>query len=405
MSRFVLILLLALPAFGQTALTLDGAVARAMATHPLMEATRHRITASEAGRKQAGLSPNPTFSFQTENIRAWGNPGIQYWTDTDTFALLTNTFETKGKRKRRVEVASFEVQRTELERELLGKRIASRVKRAYWAAAGAQRIHQLLLETAKNFLLIVEYHEIRVREGAMAEADLLRIRLENERLRLAATTAFLEAERARIALFSEMGQASIPDDVQLDSLESPAPERIVVEEATALAQRAEMKLARLAIEQGRAELSLTRANARPDVDGIFGYKRAAGFNTLVAGVEVDLPFRNRNQGNIEAVTAAIDAARSELASTTAVVRAEVAAARKDYQIRGEQIRESLIPMLEQANESSKIAQAAYREGGWELLRLLDAERLRIDTETLYYRALTDYRQRIAALEAAPWVTP
>ena len=405
MLRLALIALFAVSASGQVNLSLGEAVSRALATHPLMQAGGHRITASEASRRQAGLSPNPTFSFQQENIRSWSNQEIPYWTATDTFAVLTHTFETKGKRKRRVEAASFGVQRAELERELLAKRIAARVKRAYWATAGAQRIHQLLLETAKNFLLIVEYHEVRVREGAMAEADLLRIRLENERLTLAATSAFLEAERARIALFREMGQASIPDSVQLDALESPPDQSIPADEATAFAERTEMKLARLAMERGRAELSLARANASPNVDGIFGYKRAAGFNSLVAGVEVDLPFRNRNQGTIAAVTAAIEAARSELASATAVVRAELAVAGKDYRIRGEQIRESLIPMLEQANESSQIAQAAYREGGWELLRLLDAERLRIETETLYYRALAQYRQSVAELEAAIGLMP
>ncbi|MCP5119284.1 MAG: TolC family protein, partial [bacterium] len=263
---------------------MEDAVSRALASHPLIKAGEHRITASEAAGRQAGLSPNPTFTFQQENIRSWANQDIPYWTATDTFAVLTHTFETKGKRKRRVESASFEVQRAELERELLGKRIASRVKRAYWATAGAQRIHQLLLETAKNFLLIVEYHEVRVREGAMAEADLLRIRLENERLNLAATTAFLEVERARIALFREMGQADIPDEIQLDQLDPPSPGSVDADEATALTERTEMKLGRLAMELGRAELSLARANARPDVDGIFGYKRGAGFNSLVAGV-------------------------------------------------------------------------------------------------------------------------
>jgi outer membrane protein TolC len=61
--------------------------------------------------------------------------------------------------------------------------------------------------------------------------------------------------------------------------------------------------------------------------------------------------------------------------------------------------------MKQAAESARISRAAYREGGWDLLRLLDAERLRIETQSLYYQALAEYRQSIAELETAMGVEP
>jgi outer membrane protein TolC len=57
-------------------------------------------------------------------------------------------------------------------------------------------------------------------------------------------------------------------------------------------------------------------------------------------------------------------------------------------------------MRTKADEAARIAEAAYREGGADLLRLLDAQRLRIETQLMYFRALTEFRQSIAALEAA-----
>ncbi|MCW5980034.1 MAG: TolC family protein [Bryobacteraceae bacterium] len=404
MKRYLLSLVV-VTASAQTTLTLKDALAAAVAAHPLIQASEGRMAVSEGFRRQADLKPNPVFNFQAENIRFSGNPPFQYWTQTDTFALLSQTFETGGKRSRRVELAETGVRRAELERELLRKQIADRVKRAYWAAAGRQRIHELLIESASNFLRTVEFHEIRVTEGAMAEADLLRVRLESERLKLAANGALLEADRARIALFREMGQTGVPDAVRYDSLEigdAPTP---AADLATALGQRTEMKLARAAIAQAEANVLLQRAVASPDVAGILGYKRNAGLDTLVAGFQVGLPVRNRNEGNILAASAEVTALRSELASAAAVVQAEVAAARRDYEVRLRQIGESLRPMLDQAAESAAIAQAAYREGGWDLLRLLDAERLRIETESLYFQALAEYRQSIAALETAMGVAP
>ncbi|HFB99118.1 MAG TPA: TolC family protein, partial [Bryobacterales bacterium] len=205
----------ALSAPGQALLTVEEAVARAIAGHPLLTAGERQIAVSEGLRRQAGLAPNPSFTFQHENVRT-APEGIPYWTFSDTFAYVEQRFETAGKRRRRVESASVGVERAALEKELLAKQLAGRVKQAYWAAAGARRIYELLLEAARNFLLIVEYHEVRVREGAMAEADLLRIRLESERLNLAAKAAFLESERARISLFREMGVADIPAAVRFE---------------------------------------------------------------------------------------------------------------------------------------------------------------------------------------------
>ena len=405
MRLYLLLVAIAGVSAAQTALTAKDAVSKALAVHPLVAASEQRVAASVGLRRQAGLAPNPVFSFQTENVRFSGSPPFQYWNATDTFGLLSQTFETAGKRDRRVETAAAGVHRAELERELLRRQIAARVKQAYWAAAGGQRIHELLLETAKSFLLTVEYHEIRVREGAMAEADLLRVRLESERIALAASAALLEAERARIALFREMGQAAIPPAVRYEPVELDQLAPLPADAELALAQRTEIKLARAALELAQANHRLQLAYGRPDIAGLAGFKRTEGLNTLVAGLQIDLPFRNRNQGNIAAAGAEIHAARAELASAEAVVRAEVDAAAKDYAIRSRQLSESLRPMMDHAADSAQIAQAADREGGWDLLRLLDSERLRLETELLYYRALAELRQSVAAQETAMGMEP
>jgi outer membrane protein TolC len=64
------------------------------------------------------------------------------------------------------------------------------------------------------------------------------------------------------------------------------------------------------------------------------------------------------------------------------------------------ITETFPSLLAKASEGSRIAEAAYREGGLDLLRLLDAERARIDTEASYYRALLDYHLAAVELKAA-----
>lgn len=397
------ILAIAAACFGQP-LSIRQAVDKALSSHPLLEVELQRISAAEGLRLQASLRPNPLFIFQVEGLRAHGNPGFRFGHDADTFGYLQQPIETGGKRGRRVDLAKQNLRLAELEKELVTRQIANRVRLAYWTASGAQRIRDLLIENSNNFEKIVEYHRIRVREGAMAEVDLIRVQIEAERLELSANTAALEAERARIRLFESMGQSSFPP-VQLSEPLDSANKAPAYELMEAVMRRAEVRIAQQDVEQARANERLQSATATPDVQALLGYKRSAGFNTLITGVHVDLPFWSRNQGNIAEARAKVRAAEFALASTKAQVQAEIVAAQADYDIRRRQVSQYLEPLRERARESSRIALAAYQEGGADLLRLLDAERVRIDAEMLYFQTLAEFQQSAVSLEDALGVMP
>jgi outer membrane protein TolC len=121
---------------------------------------------------------------------------------------------------------------------------------------------------------------------------------------------------------------------------------------------------------------------------------------MIGGLQFDLAFRNRNQGAVAQATAETRAAESGLAAAAALVRAEVQAARADYELRRDQLSTLLKPLLDQAGETYRIAEAAYREGGTDLLRLLDAQRVRIEAQMAYTRALAELRQSQVALRTA-----
>lgn len=404
MNRLLVILLCALPLGAQETLTLEAAVERALASHPLLAEGRQRVESARGQLRQAPLTFNPKLILQAENYRNWGTRPILPGRESDDFAYLQQTFETAGKRGKRVELASRGLRAAELELEVLRRNVARDVSLAYWAALGAQKVHELLLESVGNFRKIVEYHEIRVREGAMAENDLLRVRLELGRIELAANSAALDAARARIELFRAMGQTAFPEVRLGEPLETAAAAPPLAEEE-ALERRPEARLARERLEQARANLVLQRANATPNFDVLFGFKRSMGENTLIAGLQWDLPVLNRNQGNVQSAAAEIKAAEANLAATEAIIRAEVKAAAAEYETRRAQIRDLVGRLRQEAAETSKIAQAAYRLGGADLLRLLDAERLRIEIELVHYRAWMEYRQSMEVLAYALGVKP
>jgi cobalt-zinc-cadmium efflux system outer membrane protein len=370
-----------------------------MRSHLQIDAAQARVAAADALRLQAGLRPNPRLFLQSENSRFWGSPGFVYSRDADSFAYASQVLETGGKRQKREQFQGQAVHRTQLERDLTGYRILYRVHLAYWTALGAARNFAILRETLSNFGRIVQYHRDRVREGAMAEADLLRVQLEYERLGLSLQTAEYEAVRTRTHLYHEMGVADAGPVVLAERLEA-LQEVPGVGLESAIQDRIDLRLARQLKTQAEANVDLQRANAKPDPELLAGYKRSNGFDTLIAGLQINLPIRNRNQGQIASAVAEVRAADSGMRAASIAAETEISAARTTYEARLRMIQEIFPPLLARASEGSRIAQAAYREGGLDLLRLLDAERARIDAEASYYRALLDYQLAAVDLKAA-----
>jgi outer membrane protein TolC len=383
----------------QTQLTLADAVSQGLAGNPALAVAAARENAAEGLRRQAGLSPNPRLVVQLENTRLWESPSFSYPRDTQNYAFVSQTLETGGKRDRRVELAAKNVRGSELVTQLQRRQIASRVATAYWIAAGAARVRDLLQQESTAFERLVEFNSVRVSEGAAPEVDLLRIEVERDRLISLVRTAEQEADRTRIILFREMGKLEFPAIDFTDSLEELHPTEPLTL-AQVLGRRIEMLLAREAVEQAQANLRLQQANAKTDPDIQLGYERIGGFDTIYAAAQIPLPIRNRNQGQIEAARAEARASESSVVATEAAIRSELEIATTDFALRRKLVNETLRPMRDRAAEVYRIADGAYRETGSDILRLIDAERTRIEAEITYTRGLAELEQSAVALETA-----
>ena len=394
-TRSLLLIPLLLAGLGNAAraLTFQQAIEEGLRSHQLLDAAGARINSAEGARLQASRKPNPRLFLQSENSRAWGRPGFVYPRDADSFLYLSQVVETGHKRTLRTEAAQTNIQRAEADRAALRWQIAGRIAAAYWAAAGAAQYREAFRESLRNFDLTVQYHRDRVREGAMAEVDLLRMELESERLRAAFRVAEQDAVSARIRLFREMGQDDRPAESFPDNLENiptvTAPENWA-------ASRPDLAALDEATRQAAAQIRVQQSLARPDPEILGGYKRSNGFDTVIAGVQINLPVRNRNEGNIAAATADRAAADATRRAAAKAALAEVEAARAVYNARRELVTATLPAVRARAREIARISAAAYREGGADLLRLLDAERGRIDADLQYVKALMEFQ--IAAVE-------
>lgn len=395
--------LLAVPCGAQTRLGLQDAVERALQSRPSLKAEAERIAIAEGVKQQAGALPNPEIQFQNENLR----PGQDYSTDVDTLAYVVQPLDILGKRGRRVDAAQQSVVRTQAEYDQARWQTIRDVKLAYWEARGAQEARDLLGDTVKTFAQIIQYHDAQLSVGAIAEQDVLRIRLEGERLQITASIAALRASRAQVALLRAMGQTDFANVLLTEPIDggmaAPAP----VEQV--LAQRPDMNVARAAIAEAEARSRLQAALARPDLIVTYGYKRTqlpgtvAGVNTAIAALTVRVPLFDRNQGNRAAAAAEERRQAQLLAATQAGALADYRTAAQEYDLRRAEVTGTLQPLREHATNIASISQAAYTQGGGDLLRLLDAQRARVDAELAWVQGMVEYQESIVNLEAAEGV--
>jgi outer membrane protein TolC len=390
--------------YAQQALSLRDAVDRALTSRASLKAEAERVGVAEGMRQQAAALPNPEFQFQNENLR----PGQTYSRDVDTLAYVVQPLDVLGKRGRRVDAAEQTVARTEAEYELAKLRTVRDVKLAYWRARGAQQSRDLLRSTVANFQQIVDYNTARLRVGTIAEQDVLRVQLEGERLAITANLASLRASRAEADLLKEIGDSSVTAVALSEALDATG-EIAPASVDEVLAQRPEMKIARASVDEARARARLQDALARPDLTLTYGYKRtqlpdtAAAANTAIAAFAVKVPLFDRNAGNRAAATAETRRQEALLDAARLDVLADFRAAAQDYAQRRADVVATLQPMREHAANIASIAQAVYVQTGGDLLRLLDAQRSRLDAELAWVEGMVDYQQSAVYLEAAEGV--
>ncbi|WP_260705099.1 TolC family protein [Edaphobacter flagellatus] len=382
-------------------LSLHDAIAAALNQRPELRAATQNEEASVQLRRQAGIIPNPRLFYQSENLR----PGVDFTQGVDTYAYATEVLEVSGRRGARIAAANSSVNHAQLILEQQKRSIELRVAQTYWDALRLQYIRTLAEQSVGYYREILDYHQKRFNEGKVAAVDLLRVRLEEARAEGSADSSRLAEAQAKQRLAREMGLPAAGNWKLSESFDALNLPKDPLTPDNPQAERVEVKLARQAIDSARANLMTQRAQGRPDVDALFGYKRTAGFDTMIAGFQLNLPIFDRNQGATAAARFDVAANQSTLVAVQQQSASDLTLARMSYDTWRQQITERYRPLLDQAIDIANISRAAYREGGTDLLRLLDAERLRVDTQTAWVEALGNYHQSVLSLEYAEGLEP
>ena len=405
-SKFVCsLLLIALsatagwPQDSAQALTLQRVVDTYIAENLELQAAQYRLERTRADQIAARLRLNPGLTVTADNLKISG-PTPPFNGVYEIGASYSETIELGGKRKLRQNVADLAVSAAEAQFADTMRRGIAAVKRLYFDALLARYNVDIAIENRQTFEQLVQFNVARFQQGAIAESEVIKVRLERIKFDTAIKQAELIQRQATIRLLERLGESGFTKDIvgQMDFRQFNADPSSLKE--TALAERPDIQAAERELAAANERLVLEQARAKPDVTPFVGYKRLAQDNTILFGVSVPLKTRDKNQAGIARALADQKAAQSQLQLIRNRAVAEVESAYAAFETARDQVQTLRNELLNEADESRSIALAAYQEGATQLLPLLDAQRTRSEVRQQYFRTLFDYQTSLIDLELA-----
>jgi outer membrane protein, heavy metal efflux system len=378
-----------------TRLTLDEAVAAAIASNPTLRAKTVEVSSVRANEITAGLIPNPQASYTATQLGSRNQ-------DQQHTVTVGQTIETGGKRRRRVESAQAATAVTTQELFDVRRQVVLQVKRAFTDALVARATLALAEDNLKSLDEVERIQRFRAERGDISELELLRLQVQRFAFERDAADARLASEAARIALRAAISPAAVDERVEivgdLDFRDVPADLEPLRQRA--LEARPDLRAAAAAYAKAQADVRLARANAWWDVTPQALYERIGPDNTFGFGVSIPLRIFDRNQGEIARTLAEVDRSASLRQAVAAQVLADVDTAYAGLVIQRERVvllRDTYLPKALQARRTVEFA---YRRGGVSLLDFLDAQRTYRETGVEHIRALGNFAAALYQLEAA-----
>jgi cobalt-zinc-cadmium efflux system outer membrane protein len=361
---------------GPVELGLREALEMALSQNKELAASGFRLVEQEGLIRQAGVRRNPELAVDLENM---GGQGFFEGFDHAESTLTLGWAIEPGLRSRRVGVARARSARARLDVHVLQIDVAAETAQRFLSCLQSQA-HLVTTEEAVALAeRMVGAVERRVQAGRAANAELSRARAALATERLAQEDVSHERSVAYHRLAAQWGETR-PSFSRVDGNLLDLPSVVSFEELLGRLDR-NPELARLVSDEriADARLRLEKARRWPTLTPSFGVRHLGTTNdwALVAGLKVELPLFDRNQGQVAASSAALERTRADAGALRVRTRTRLFEIYEELQHsvhRAEILRDEVIPRFE---ESLVDTQRAYEKGRYPYyeLRAVQAELL------------------------------
>jgi outer membrane protein, heavy metal efflux system len=390
---------------GAVTITLDDAIQMALRHNHNLLAARTTIQQSEAEETTANLRPNPVLLGDTQFLPIFqpSRFNSDYIDNTAQFDLgVSYLFERGRKRQHRLQAAKDQTAVTRSQVADNERSLTFNVALAFINVEFAESTLELANENLKGFQNTVDIGESRYRAGDISEDDLLKIKLQLLQFQTDVSAAKLARVQGLSDLRQLLGYESITADYDVAGNFDYHPVKGNVEDfqAKALQMRPDLRAAQQGVAAANSEQALQTAIGKRDITGQLSYTRLGDVNNISLFGQMELPFFDRNQGEIARTGFAITQAQEQEKFANGQVLTDVRDAFENLRTNDQVVDLYRSGYLDEAEQSRNISEYSYRHGAASLLDYLDAERSYRATELAYRQALASYLVALEQLREA-----
>jgi cobalt-zinc-cadmium efflux system outer membrane protein len=327
--------------------------------------------------------------------------------DTNMYMFtVTQDLPGRGKRQLRAAVAEKDVALAESDIAIRARDVVNQIKQAYASLFIARRAIQVHLDSVDLLRQIADVSQAKYTTGRISQQDVLKPVVELSRLH---TDIILFEEQAKLASARLNVLLNRSPEAPIGPLVEPQEQTVLPATADlqrlALDRQPALQRARLEIERAEAELASVQGEYKPDFSVQGGYMLMPRMtDAWTARVGITWPKAPWSRGKIDArvaeKSAAIHAAKARVQAIENTIRLAVQEAfvrANSAQDRAALLRTTIQPQSQQTLEVSRVA---YQTDRVDFQALIDNQRVLLDVNLDYFRALSDFTQALADLERA-----
>lgn len=379
-------------------ITLHQALTYALLHNPELAVYAWEMRVSEAGELQASLLPNPEIGVEVEEVGGTGeNSGFQA---AGTTLQLSQLIELGNKRSRRIRIASLRSRLVGWDYEANRLDVFAKVANDFVDVLAAQRQLELADELVRLSQEVLTTVTQRVEAGKDSPVETTKAQVALSSVRIEQKHACQHLASVRKRLAATWGSKSTAFEHAIGQFDNVLPVPSESQLLQLLTHNPDIARWTVEMEQRRAILDLEKAKAIPDPSVLGGIQH---FNetddtAFVFGFSIPLPLFDRNQGEVLAAKHNIAKAQQQRRAVELAVYTAVVDAYRGLSIAFTEVTYLKKDVLPGAQSAFDAAGQGYRQGKFNYLDVLDAQKTLFEAKGKYVASLAAYHKSRVEIE-------
>jgi cobalt-zinc-cadmium efflux system outer membrane protein len=300
-----------------TSLSLNSAENIFLQNNFLLLAQKFNIEASKALVIQAKLLPNPNFSYERGPIIPLNDPNSNYThssfiSNSESAASISQLILLAGKRNKQIKIAESNVQLAEYQFYDLIRTLKYTLRTDFFTIHFLLQSSSVYNKEITSLQQVVKAFNEQEGKGYISQKEVVRVKallysLQSEYNDLINQINDTESELRSVLQLNKTFIIPVVDENKFTTL-SPSTFSFSLLLDTAYKNRTDLQVTRTNTQISRLNYNYQKALAVPDITANISYDKQGSYavNYNAAGIAIDLPFFNRNQGNIKSAKSMID---------------------------------------------------------------------------------------------------